>query len=329
MSRSQPHAERRRTRGRGDRGLPGLAEQGHAPEIEEFAARYPDLKDDVRAALEGLELVHGLLGSASCYRGSGHGSRPRARHRVGPADRRLSRGPRAGTRRHGDGLRGRARGTGPSGGAQGAGHPRRARLIGPAAVPERSPHRGRAAPYAHRAGLRRRPGRRPVLLRHAADRRERTGSGRASSPPEPARLGGAESADPGNDRRDSRRNTASSRLRTAPGSASSGFASPRGLLWRTALANIQRCGGDSRPSTAAGAAVLELPARSRPGRVDATRRHGGIRQPGRIRHFDRRLDGVVDGDWPHRIEPNCGDDGAAGQAKRLSSALVRSGPHRS
>ena len=42
-----------------------LAEQGSAPEIEEFAARYPDLKDDVRAGLEGLELVHGLLGLGS------------------------------------------------------------------------------------------------------------------------------------------------------------------------------------------------------------------------------------------------------------------------
>ena len=43
-----------------------LAEQGAAPDIEEFAARYPDLKDDVRAGLEGLELVHGLLGLGSC-----------------------------------------------------------------------------------------------------------------------------------------------------------------------------------------------------------------------------------------------------------------------
>ncbi len=52
-----------------------LAEQGKAPSIEEFASRYPDLQDDVRAALEGLELVHGLLGMGSAAgSGSGHGS---------------------------------------------------------------------------------------------------------------------------------------------------------------------------------------------------------------------------------------------------------------
>ena len=147
----------------------------------------PTLKDDVRAALEGLELVHGLLGLGSAPgSGSGRGVGVGSSHRIGPPDRRLSRGPRAGSRRHGDGLRGRARGPGPPGGAQGAGHPRRARLVGAAAVLERGPHRGRAAPHAHRAGFRRRPGRRPVLLRHAADRRERAGLGRAPSPPQPA-----------------------------------------------------------------------------------------------------------------------------------------------
>jgi serine/threonine protein kinase/WD40 repeat protein len=48
-----------------------LAEKGPAPAIEDFAARYPELKDDVRSALEGLELVQGLLGL-----GSAHGSGP-------------------------------------------------------------------------------------------------------------------------------------------------------------------------------------------------------------------------------------------------------------
>ncbi|OJW26994.1 MAG: hypothetical protein BGO49_21890 [Planctomycetales bacterium 71-10] len=43
----------------------GLAERGEAPPAEEFAARYGDIEADVRAALEGLELVHGLVGGAS------------------------------------------------------------------------------------------------------------------------------------------------------------------------------------------------------------------------------------------------------------------------
>ena len=58
-----------------------LAEQGAAPDIEEFAARYPDLKDDVRAGLEGLELVHGLLGLGSAQ-GSGSGRGSVVDHRI-------------------------------------------------------------------------------------------------------------------------------------------------------------------------------------------------------------------------------------------------------
>jgi eukaryotic-like serine/threonine-protein kinase len=63
-----------------------LAEQGQPPPIEEFAARYPDLRDDVHAALEGLELVHGLLGLGSA---AGSGSR----HGSG-VDRRIESGQR-------------------------------------------------------------------------------------------------------------------------------------------------------------------------------------------------------------------------------------------
>ncbi len=39
-----------------------LAERDQAPDLEEFLARHEDMKDDLRAALEGLELVHGLVG---------------------------------------------------------------------------------------------------------------------------------------------------------------------------------------------------------------------------------------------------------------------------
>jgi hypothetical protein len=42
-----------------------LIEQGTAPDPEVFAAGYPDLSEDIRAALEGLELVHGLVGPVS------------------------------------------------------------------------------------------------------------------------------------------------------------------------------------------------------------------------------------------------------------------------
>ena len=52
-----------------------LVEQGAAPEPEAFAARYPDLGEDIRSALEGLELVNGLVGHASGS-GSGYGGGP-------------------------------------------------------------------------------------------------------------------------------------------------------------------------------------------------------------------------------------------------------------
>src|SRR5262245_8423367 len=39
-----------------------LAEEGSPPEPEEFVARYPDLGDDLREALDGLALVRGLVG---------------------------------------------------------------------------------------------------------------------------------------------------------------------------------------------------------------------------------------------------------------------------
>jgi len=63
------------------------AEQGRPPDIEEFAGRYPELKDDVKAALGGLELVHGLLGlgsagSSGSGRGLGLENRIESGHRI-------------------------------------------------------------------------------------------------------------------------------------------------------------------------------------------------------------------------------------------------------
>jgi serine/threonine protein kinase/WD40 repeat protein len=49
-----------------------LAEAGPAPDVEEFASRYPDLGDDLQAALEGLALVRGLVGESGGGGGPGH-----------------------------------------------------------------------------------------------------------------------------------------------------------------------------------------------------------------------------------------------------------------
>jgi serine/threonine protein kinase len=46
-----------------------LAEGGSPPDVEEFARGYPDLGDDLVAALEGLALVQGLVGEVN---GPGH-----------------------------------------------------------------------------------------------------------------------------------------------------------------------------------------------------------------------------------------------------------------
>ncbi|HZW35256.1 MAG TPA: hypothetical protein VFF52_31325, partial [Isosphaeraceae bacterium] len=63
-----------------------LVEQNQAPSLEEFVARYPDLEEDLRAAMEGLELVQGLVGAGS---GPVSGS-----SRGGGADRWLESGHR-------------------------------------------------------------------------------------------------------------------------------------------------------------------------------------------------------------------------------------------
>ena len=62
-----------------------------------------------------------------------------------------------------------------------------ARLVGASAVPQRGQDGGGAAPHAHRPGLRRRPGRRALLLRDAADRGERARPGPPAPPARPDR----------------------------------------------------------------------------------------------------------------------------------------------
>ena len=56
-----------------------LVEAGNAPDPEAFAARYPDLGDDLAAALEGLALVRGLVGEPGAQ---GPGGRLETGHRV-------------------------------------------------------------------------------------------------------------------------------------------------------------------------------------------------------------------------------------------------------
>lgn len=47
-----------------------LAESGTAPEPDAFAARYPELGDDLKEALEGLSLLRGLVGQAPGHSGN-------------------------------------------------------------------------------------------------------------------------------------------------------------------------------------------------------------------------------------------------------------------
>ena len=56
-------------------------EQGPPPDLDEFVSRFPGLEDDLRAAIDGLELVHGLLGLGSAT-GSGSGRRGGLDHRI-------------------------------------------------------------------------------------------------------------------------------------------------------------------------------------------------------------------------------------------------------
>lgn len=54
-----------------------LAERDQAPDLEDFLARHEDIQEDLRAALEGLELVHGLVGRGGSTPGSGRGGSTR------------------------------------------------------------------------------------------------------------------------------------------------------------------------------------------------------------------------------------------------------------
>ena len=115
------------------------------------------------------------------------------------AGRRLPDRPRDRPRWHGRGLRGRAGVAGPPGGPEGpavAGGPG-PHNAGP--VPPRGPRLGPAAPHQHRAGLRRGPGRRRLLLRDAIHPRTepRLGDRRAAEAAGPVAGAARQPADPG------------------------------------------------------------------------------------------------------------------------------------
>ena len=147
---------------RDPRGVPGPGRDGAA---QARAPRRPD------RPWSGLPGRIGRAGPRAASRAAGRLPHP-------PRDRRGG---------HGGRLRGRARVAQEPRGAEGHAPavPRRPDL--PAAVPDRGPLGGAAAPHQHRAGLRLRRARRHLLLRHAVHRRGRPGPGARGRPPPPRR----------------------------------------------------------------------------------------------------------------------------------------------
>ena len=137
-----------------------------------------------------LELIEGLKPTPEDHAGlSGDAAAARAGRRRRPpaAAGRLHPAPRARPRRHGHRLRSRARVAQEPGGAQGHAPAVPCRPGLPAAVSDRGPLGGEAAPHQHRAGLRLRRAGRRLLLRDAMHRRRRPGAGARRRPPPPGR----------------------------------------------------------------------------------------------------------------------------------------------
>ena len=162
---------------------------GERPSVEEYAARYPELAEQIRELLPALVMVEQDLSIDPNARGSGTplttvpvrvesnawattGSSARSAGAAWAWSTRPSRSRWAAGWRSRS-CRGRSR-----------------RPDGPGAVPPRGPRRGTAAPHQHRAGLRGGPGWRCPLLCHAVHpgpgprRRHR----RAAAAPRPGQI---------------------------------------------------------------------------------------------------------------------------------------------
>ena len=137
---------------------------GERPTLEEYCRRHPELADEIREVFPVLIRMEDL---ALRRPRRLHRRRGRSRRDAAGAAGRLPHPPRGRPRRHGRRLRGRAGVARPARGAEGPARCGAVRRQAGAALPARGAGRGAAAPHQHRAGLRRGPGRRASLLRHA------------------------------------------------------------------------------------------------------------------------------------------------------------------
>ena len=131
-------------RRRGERGPRGRADSGRGI----HGGRAPGARGTHPPAGAGACRVARALAGAR-----GRGTHRRVATRDAGNARRLPHRPRDRPRRHGGGLRGRADLARPPRGAQGPAVRGGARPPPAAALPERGPGRGPAAPHPHRAGL--------------------------------------------------------------------------------------------------------------------------------------------------------------------------------
>src|SRR5262249_51948068 len=128
--------------------------RGERPSIEEYAAKYPELADEIRELLPALVMLEQEKSVAGVATGTGPG--PGAPG-PGPAPaRRLPDLARDRPGRHGRGVRIRPAVAGSPRGAEGAASSGAGRLVATGAVPAGGPCRGATAPHQHRARLRRR-----------------------------------------------------------------------------------------------------------------------------------------------------------------------------
>ena len=150
--------------------------RGERPSLSEYAEKFPELAEQIHELFPAMVAIEKFgadddrlaLPALPASQAGDRGADPRAAGRLPhPAGDR--------PRRHGDGLRGNPRITGPACGPEDASLPPVRRRDPAGTVPARGPRRGPAAPHAHRPGLWDRRARRPPLLHHAVHPRARIG----------------------------------------------------------------------------------------------------------------------------------------------------------